>query len=111
MDGKEIYIPPFIRRNPLLPHNWIDLLQDRKQLEKTVWNWNSTQSKYSVKSGVALETTVNKLLNKWVYTSKKGPVAIVDDKEVDIAIRGLPEGWHDDAPRNGMSNQRVRKTV
>ena len=86
LEGKEIYIPPFIRRNFLLPDNWVFMLQDREQLEKTVWNWNSTQSKYSVRSGVALEEAVNTLVKNCGQTSQKGSVAIVDDKEVDIAI-------------------------
>lgn len=89
LDGKEIYIPPFIRRNFLLPNNWIDILQDKKQLEKTVWNWKNRQSKYSVRSGVALEDAVNALIKECGQTYQKGPVAIVGHKEVDIAIPNI----------------------
>ncbi len=80
LEGKEIYIPPFIRRNFLLPDNWIDILQDKKQLEKTVWNWKNRQSKYSVRSGEELEKAVNAIVKECGQTSQKGSVAIVDDK-------------------------------
>ena len=79
LDGEEIYIPPFIRRSFFLTDNWMHMLQDRKQLERTVRNWKNIQAKYSRGSGLALEEAVNTIVKECGQTSKKGSVAIVDE--------------------------------
>ena len=82
--GEETFVPPFIRKNFLLPEDWIDLLQDRDYLQPIVQG--TMQSKYAVAIGDALEERVRTISVDSGYTQQKGSVAIVDDKEVDIAI-------------------------
>ena len=78
------FVPQFIRRNFALPDNWIDSLQDRAYMQAVVQG--GMQSKYSVAIGDALEEAVRDLAAETGCAQEKGPVQIVDDKEVDIAI-------------------------
>ena len=82
--GEEIFVPPFIRKNFFLPDNWIELLQDGDYLQSTILG--NLQSKYAVAIGDALEDRVRAIAIESGYDQQKGPVAIVDNKEVDIAI-------------------------
>ena len=83
-DDDEIFIPPFIRNNFFLPDNWIELLQDRDFLQAIVQG--NMQSKYAVSIGDALEEKVRRVVADAGFRHGKGPVDIVDDKEVDVAI-------------------------
>ena len=85
----EVFVPPFIRSNFLLPDNWIDLLQDRDYLKAVVQG--SMQSKYAVNTGEALEREVRIVLEDAGFEHSKGPVSIVDDKEVDVAVPSTTE--------------------
>lgn len=83
--GKEqTFIPPFIHKNFILPKNWINLLRNRKYLLPIVRN--TMAAKYSVWMGHELEREVNELVKSLGLTYEKGPVDIVDGKEVDVAI-------------------------
>ena len=85
----EVFVPPFIRRNFFLPGNWIELLQDRAYLQAIVQG--NMQSKYAVRIGEALEAETRRVVDKALYGHEKGPVSIVDDKEVDIAVPDVSE--------------------
>ncbi len=81
---ERVFIPEFIRNSFCLPDNWIDLLSDKRKLKTLVQS--SYKSKYAVKMGDAFEKNIVQIVEnmniKWI----KGPVEIVDNKEVDIAI-------------------------
>ncbi len=81
---EETFVPPFIRKNFFLPANWIELLQDRDYLQPTIQD--NMKSKYAVSTGDALEERVRTIAIESGYAQQKGPVTIVDNKEVDIAI-------------------------
>lgn len=83
-NDEEIFIPPFVRSNFFLPDNWSELLQDRDYLQAIVQG--NMQSKYAVSIGDALEKEVRKVVKTAGFIQDKGPVSIVDDKEVDVAI-------------------------
>ena len=85
----DVYVPPFIRSNFFLPNNWIELLQDRNYLQAIVQG--NMQSKYAVGIGEALEAEARQVVEGSKFSHGKGPVSIVDDKEVDIAIPNTSE--------------------
>lgn len=85
----EIFVPPFIRSNFFLPDNWIELLQDEDYLQAIVQG--NMQSKYAVGMGEALEAEARQVVEDAGFSHGKGPVFIVDDKEVDIAIPDTSE--------------------
>ena len=85
----KIFVPPFIRNNFFLPDNWIELLQDRDYLRAIVQG--NMQSKYAVGIGDALESEVRRVVESAGYSYEKGPVGIVDDKEVDVAVHNTSE--------------------
>lgn len=85
----EIFVPPFIQNNFFLPDNWIALLQDRDYLQAIVQG--NMQSKYAVGIGEALETETRRIVESAWYSHEKGPVSIVDDKEVDISVPNTSE--------------------
>ncbi len=78
------FVPQFIRKNFSLPANWVDLLQDRDYMQAVVQG--NMQAKYAVVTGGALEDEVRVLAIEAGCAQQKGPVEIVDNKEVDIAI-------------------------
>ncbi len=80
----EIFVPQFIRSNFFLPDNWIELLQDSDYLQAIVQG--NLQSQYATDIGYALEDKIGEIVTDTGYTYEKGQVAIVDSKEVDIAI-------------------------
>lgn len=81
---KEIFIPGFIRDSFNLPSNWLDLLQSSDYLRIIVRN--TLKSKYAVSMGQALENQIIKIVKDLGFSYQKGPVSIVDHKEVDVAI-------------------------
>lgn len=83
-ERESTFIPQFIRRNFFLPNNWIELLQDRDYMRAVAQG--NMQSKYAVRMGNALEDSVRALTRGAGYAQDKGAAAIVDHKEVDIAI-------------------------
>ncbi|MGI9305705.1 MAG: DpnII family type II restriction endonuclease [Gammaproteobacteria bacterium] len=85
--AEQTYIPRFIGESFFLPANWIQLLQDGEYLQAVARN--ILQSKYAVGMGVALEECIRAAVADCGYESDKGAVAIVDDKEVDIAVPNL----------------------
>ena len=80
----EIFVPSFIRNNFFLPDNWIELLQDEAYLQTLVRG--NMQSKYAVGIGEALEGKTREVVESAGFSHGRGPVAIVDDKQVDVAI-------------------------
>ena len=82
--NEKAFVPSFIKNNFYLPKNWMDLLSDQKVL--MALTQNSYQSKYAVKMGDALEKNIVKIVKEIGIQYQKGPVEIVDNKEVDIAI-------------------------
>ena len=88
-EAEEFFVPPFIRKSFSLPHNWIELLQDKGYLQTVVHG--NMQSRYAVHIGDALEDEVRKIATDLGLSSQKGGVRIVDDKEVDIAIPNARE--------------------
>ena len=80
----EIFVPPFIRHNFFLPANWIALLQDEAYLQALVRG--NMQSKYAVRIGEALEDETREVVESAGFRHGRGAVAIVDDKQVDVAI-------------------------
>lgn len=85
----EIFVPQFIRNNFFLPDNWIELLQDEAYLQ--VLARGNMQSKYAVRIGEALEDETREVVESVGFKHGKGAVAIVDDKQVDVAIPNTSE--------------------
>lgn len=83
-DSERNTVPAFVRKSFALPENWIELLQDKKYLERIAYG--NMQSLYSVSIGNALEEEINHFVTKLGYEHQKGSVKIVGGKEVDIAI-------------------------
>ena len=81
---EKAFIPEFIKNNFYLPKNWMDLLSNKQQLK--VLTQNSYKSKYAVRMGNALERSICKIVEDIGIKWQKGPVEVVDNKEVDIAI-------------------------
>ncbi len=77
-------IPPFIIRGFNLPKNWKNLLQDKSYLEAIISP--TLQAKYATSMGDALEEKIENVAESIGVKYKKGPVEIVDNKEVDVAI-------------------------
>ena len=88
-NDEEIFVPQFIRSNFFLPDNWIELLQDKGYLQAIAQG--NMQPKYAVGIGDALESEARRVVENSWFDHDKGPVSIVDDKEVDIAIPDTSE--------------------
>ena len=84
---KKTFIPPFVGESFFLPDDWIQLLQNEEYLRAVARNL--LQSKYAVRMGVALEKAVCEVVAACGVKWEKGPVEMVDNKEVDIAIPSL----------------------
>lgn len=80
----EIFIPRFVAESFTLPRNWIQLLRDETFLRPVAYNL--AQSYYATSIGAALEESVREIVSACGYSSEKGAVAFVDDKEVDVAV-------------------------
>ena len=85
--AEDVFIPSFIRNSFFLPPGWMQQLQDKEYLKSVARNL--MQSKYAVGMGVALEESFRAAVAECGGESQKGEVAIVDNKEVDIAIPTL----------------------
>ena len=81
---ESVFIPKFIRDSFHLPNDWMNLLSDEKALKTLIPN--SYKSKYAVRIGDALEKRIVKIVEGMNIEWEKGPVEIVDNKEVDIVI-------------------------
>lgn len=88
-DSASTFIPAFIRASFVLPANWIELLRDETYLRAVAHNL--AQSKYAVRAGVALEEAATAVVSECGVAFMKGPVELVDNKEVDIAIPDLDD--------------------
>ncbi len=82
--NEKVFIPEFIRRSFYLPKDWIKLLQDKDYLQAVVRN--AMQSKYAVDNGHAIERSIVSELQNIGIDCQKGPVELVNNKEVDVAI-------------------------
>lgn len=80
-------IPRFIRKNFILPKNWVDLLKDESYMSLAVRD--SLISQYSVSIGLKLEDVVRDIVTEQGYNSQKGLCLMVDNKEVDVAIPSI----------------------
>ncbi len=85
--SEKTFIPSFVADSFALPPNWIQLLRDEAYLRAVAHNL--AQSKYAVAAGVALEESARAVVAQCGHDSAKGPVAVVDNKEVDIAAPNL----------------------
>lgn len=83
------FIPNFIRKSFSLPKNWIGLLEDTSYL--SVVARQALSATYSAKMGFRFEKCVGDIVSASGLTYEKGPVAILDNKEVDIAIPNRTE--------------------
>lgn len=83
-DSEKDTVPAFVRKSFALPENWIELLQNKKYLERIAYG--NMQSLYSVSIGNALEEKINCFVTELGYEHQKGSVKIVGGKEVDVAI-------------------------
>ena len=81
---EKVFIPEFIKNSFYLPQNWMNLLSD-KHVVRTLAQ-SSYKSKYAVRMGDALEKRIVKVVENVNIEWEKGPVEIVDNKEVDITI-------------------------
>lgn len=77
-------IPEFIIKCFYLRPGWIGVLQDKRQVEAIVRN--ALQSKYAVHIGLALEKNIIEVVKGLGLKFMKGPIEIVDNKEVDVVI-------------------------
>lgn len=77
-------IPWFIWNCFYLHPGWVSMLRDKNQLKAVMLS--TLQSKYSVRMGFALESKVIEVVEALELDYEKGPVHIVDNKEVDVAI-------------------------
>ena len=77
-------VPEFIRRCFYLRQDWIAALRDPDQVTALVID--SLKSDYATQCGLAQEQHIISSVQAAGLTFGKGPVSIVDNKEVDIAI-------------------------
>lgn len=83
-DENDVFIPNFVKECFYFPNNWIDLLRDEDYIKAIVKE--TLQSLYANNMGIALEQKIVDEVEAAGYESQKGPVYLVDNKEVDIAI-------------------------
>lgn len=83
-DSEQSFIPQFIRNSFCLPDGWIDLLKREDYLSSIARDQMS--SKYSARMGFKFEDIVSSKVERLGYSCQKGPVSVVDNKEIDIAI-------------------------
>lgn len=77
-------VPEFIRRCFYLKDGWVQSLRDPHQVTALVIN--SSKSKYAVQCGFAQEKNIISIVEKVGLVWEKGPVEMVNAKEVDVAI-------------------------
>ncbi len=78
-------IPWFVAEQFRLPDQWVEMM--RANLSGQIHR--SLRSLYSTKTGLALETSIGKIVEGAGYTWNKGFVKFVDDKEVDVSVPDL----------------------
>ena len=83
-ENERSFVPHFIRKSFQLPTNWIDLLKDKKYMSGVARK--SMSAKYSAKMGFGLEHRVASIVKESGFSYEKGPVYLVDNKEVDLSI-------------------------
>ncbi len=88
LEPESLDVPSFVRQNFLIPNHWNDILRDENYLRTIIYR-NVLKSKYSVLIGFALENAATELLRANRIAYKKGPVSLVENKEVDIAIPNI----------------------
>ncbi len=81
------FVPAFVRKSFALPRDWINSLKDMAYMSAVARN--SMSATYSSKMGFQLEKKVGNIVNECGYSYEKGPVELVDNKEVDLAIPNI----------------------
>lgn len=83
-ENEKAIVPPFIRANFAIEPEWFNLLQDQAYMRRVAQK--NIQPMYAVQTGLSLEGEIRKIIIETGYGVDKGPVAILDDKEVDVAV-------------------------
>lgn len=83
-ENEKAFVPPFVRANFAIEPEWFNLLQDQAYMRRVAQK--NIQPMYAVQTGLSLEGEIRKIIIETGYGVGKGPVAILDDKEVDVAV-------------------------
>lgn len=83
------FIPQFIKKSFALPDNWLSLLRNEDYLQRIVREMY--KSKYAVRTGLAMEREICRIVEDIGYEAVKAKVDFVDSKEIDIVIPNIKD--------------------
>ena len=83
-EDRSLFVPRFIRDGFRLPHDWMERITDGDVMRAVV---RATKNPtYAVRMGFELEERIKKCVANAGLKCDKGPVKLVDNKEVDVVV-------------------------